>query len=155
MTLAELVWLHSDPNHLPTARDSVTRVAPIAAALLAAWGVDFTMVGSCALVLHGVATDCNDLDIVPDLAPANIRRLHDALSRFATLPVPSVRSLATQSVSTVHGPYGRVDVMGESARGVRRADCPGIGVWVAGVEVRIAAIDDVVRLRACDKEAAE
>ena len=155
MTRAEPVGLHANPDRPPTARDSVGRVAPIAAALLAAWGVDFTIVGSCALVLHGVRTDCNDLDIVPDLAPENIARLYDALRQIATPPVPSLRALSTQSVSSVDGPYGRVDVLADRARAeyesltARESRC-----CVEGVEVRIAAIDDVLRLRALYKGAA-
>ncbi len=133
----------------------VSGVSGIAAALLAAVGVDFVVVGGCALVLLGKAADCRDLDIVPDPAPANTGRLGDALRRLATSRPPTLRALATQSITSVDGPYGHIDVM--AGRG--RLEYDGLAARssacrVEGVEVRVASVDDVMRLKARYKEPA-
>lgn len=128
----------------------------IAAALLAAYGVDFVVVGGCALLLLGLAPDCRDLDIVPDPAPGNTSRLCDALRELSTSRSPGLKALSTQWLASADGPYGRIDVMAGRGRveydelASRSSVCR-----VEGVDVRVAAVDDVLRLKALYKEPVE
>ncbi|WP_153033524.1 hypothetical protein [Amycolatopsis sp. YIM 10] len=53
--------------------------------------VDWVLSGSAVLLLHGADLRPNDLDVVPSLEPANLRRLADLLLRWEAVPahVPS------------------------------------------------------------------
>ena len=70
--------------------------APVlAAAILAAEGVSFLLVGSAALWLHGEAISVADADVVIEPAEENLHRLGDALAELALQrqEVPRVRAL--------------------------------------------------------------
>lgn len=121
--------------------------APLAAAALAADGVDFVVVGGCALVLRGLADRCGDLDIVPDPRSDNLDRLRDALQNLGAWALP--RDLGVmRNVASATSPFGRIDVMLATAHAEyealeRDADaCP-----FAGVPVRAASEVDVLRLK--------
>jgi hypothetical protein len=122
--------------------------APIAAAALVAYGVDLVVVGGCALLIAGTTDRCGDLDVVPGPGAANLERLGNALERLGA-PRPAMRALCHRELTSVSSPYGRIDLMTETAR---REFCH-LAMHaslhrVAGVPVPVAAIEDVLRLRA-------
>jgi hypothetical protein len=121
--------------------------APIAAAALVARGVELVVVGGCALVIHGGADRCGDLDIVPEPGAANLVRLGAALDDLGANR-PSVSVIGDRPLTSVSSPFGRIDLMIETAR--REYDHLARNATahrVAGVSVRVAAIADVLRLR--------
>lgn len=84
-------------------------VVVFAAAILAAEGVSFILVGSAALWLRGEAVSVGDSDVVIEPGEANLRRLHDSLKTLATLPsaLPSPRRLAMRSIVPVQTSFGK------------------------------------------------
>jgi hypothetical protein len=121
--------------------------APIAAAALVAYGVELVVVGGCALLLAGATDRCGDLDVVPEPGAANLERLCNALDRLGARR-PTVRSLDRRELTSVSSPYGRIDLMTQTAR--REYHHLAIHASqhrVAGVPVPVAAVEDVVRLR--------
>jgi hypothetical protein len=122
-----------------------TRTAPLAAAALAAMGVDFVMVGGCALVLRGEAHRCTDLDIVPRPDIDNVDQLTRAIAMLTHEPL-EIR--AHERIASVRSPYGRIDVCiataHEEFEGLQaRAD----EIAVATTRIRVACTPDVLRLR--------
>ena len=127
--------------------------APIAAAALVAAEVELVVVGGCALVLLDVAESCSDLDVVPEPSAANLERLCSALDALGAAR-PSLRTIAERSVSSATSPFGRIDLMLETARREYRALAfDGSNCRVAGTVVRVAAVADVLRLRRMYSEA--
>jgi hypothetical protein len=127
---------------------SVGTEAPLAAATLVALGVDLVVVGGCALVLHGRTARCSDLDIVPEPGVANLGRLREALGDVGAKP-PSAGRIGANTLSSVRSIFGRIDVMVATARReYAELAARSSEVRVAGVPVRVAAVADVLRLRA-------
>jgi hypothetical protein len=93
-------------------------VVVLAAAVLAAEGVSFILVGSAALWLRGEEVSVGDTDVVIEPGEANLERLHDALATLAAHPggLPSLRRLALRSVVPVQTSFGRLDLLLESGR---------------------------------------
>ena len=71
-------------NLTPTDRPALQRDALIA--LLNQYDVTWVLCGSCVLAIHAPDLEPNDLDVVPDLAPDNLRRLADLLTELEALP---------------------------------------------------------------------
>jgi hypothetical protein len=91
------------------------------AAVLAAEGVSFVLVGSAALYLHGDRVPVRDIDAVPDPGEANLAALHAALGVLIVRgTVPSLRSLATAEMLSARTGYGALDCL--LARGRRDWD---------------------------------
>lgn len=112
------------------------------------------MVGGCALMIAGVTDRCSDLDIVPEPSTENLHRLCDALERLGATR-PTTWSLDHQPLLSVTSPYGRIDLMTETAR--REFDdlaAHATAYPVERVPVPIAALADVLRLRERFKESA-
>jgi hypothetical protein len=123
-------------------------VSPIAAAALAAYGVDFVVVGGCALVLLDRESRCADLDIVPDLTAENMSRLAEALDVLGATARPSVRAMVDRPLTSVDSPYGRIDVLVRRALIEYRSLASSATVCrVEDVDVRVASVEDVLRLR--------
>ena len=122
---------------------------------LAGHQVDFVIIGGFALSAHGVVRGTEDIDIVPDPRPANVRRLAAALRALdaevmlaedfdpAELGLaPDENGLALGGNWVLRTRFGRLDVMQDVAgtRGydaLRAAaverDVPGAGAfWFAG-----------------------
>ena len=125
-------------------------VPVLAAAILAAEGVSFLLVGSAALWLHGEPIPVADADVVIEPAEASLRRLKDALDGLALRhrEVPRVRALPWLDVLGVVTAYGRVDCLLERGR----LDWQTLGestvrIPVADVDVPVAAQADVWALR--------
>ena len=136
--------------------DTVTRRQidnlTLAAAFFAARGCEFVVVGGCALRLHGCDHVPGDLDVVPEPSPANVRRLLDAVASLGSVGRarrPSDHALTTYDTVTRRTPVGAVDVMLATGRNEFAAlDRAATAISVRGHEVRVAAIEDVLRLRA-------
>ena len=122
--------------------------APIAAAALVALDVELVVVGGCALVLRDVQATCGDLDIVPMPDAANLRTLCRALDVLGVRG-PSARMIAQRPITSVASPYGRIDLMIETARReYEHLASHASASNVYGVRVPVATITDVLRLRA-------
>jgi hypothetical protein len=122
-----------------------------AAAFLAA-RAEFVVVGGCALRLHGRDRIPPDLDLVPEPSPANLRRLFDGLTALGTVGQvwrPNDHALATRDIMSRTTPVGVIDVLLEHGREEYAAfERRALTVPVNGREVRVAAVDDVLELRA-------
>lgn len=125
--------------------------APVlAAAILAAEGVSFVLVGSAALWLHGEPIPVGDADVVIEPAEENLRRLADALAEFALRQqeLPRVRALPWLNVLRVVTSYGIVDCLLERGRLDWQNLCQStVRIPVADVDVPVAARADVWALR--------
>lgn len=130
--------------------------APVlAAAILAAEGVSFVLVGSAALWLHGEPIPVGDADVVIEPAEENLRRLADALAEFALRQqeLPRVRALPWLNVLRVVTSYGIVDCLLERGRLDWQKLCQSaVRIPVADVDVPVAAQADVWALRRRFKE---
>jgi hypothetical protein len=107
------------------------------AAILAAEGVSFVLVGSGALILRAVSLPVGDVDAVIEPGSANLGRLTAILRWLALEPVaiPTMSCLESRDVLSVLTSYGRLDCM------LRR----GRLEWQE-LSARAEAIDVVVRV---------
>lgn len=127
----------------------------LAAAVLAAEGVSFLLVGSAALWLHAEPISTSDADVVPEPSEPNLRRLGETLARMAPHPraVPPARRLRLLPSATVATSYGRIDCLLERGRldwgRLRRCS---VMIPVADAAVPVAARADVWALRRQFKE---
>jgi hypothetical protein len=116
-------------------------VVVFAAAILAAEGVSFILVGSAALWLRGEAVSVGDTDVVIEPDEANLDRLYDSLKTLAThaSALPSPRRLALRSIVPVQTSFGKLDLLLEGGRqgwdwlrpGAAFIDVTDVGVLVA------------------------
>lgn len=121
----------------------------LAAAVLAAEGVSFVLVGSAALWLRGEIGSVGDADVVIEPAEQNLRRLGAALVGIATGPVPGLSRLAGGSVISVGTAFGKIDCLLERGRldWEQLRSQAGL-VPVADVGVLVASSADAWDLRA-------
>jgi len=120
----------------------------LAAAVLAAEGVSFVLVGSAALWLRGEIGSVGDADVVIEPGEQNLRRLRGALAGIATGPVPSAGRLAGLAVISVRTAYGKIDCLLERGRLDWARLCSRAGVLpVADAGVLVAASADAWELR--------
>ena len=133
-------------------------------AVLDAHEVDYVLIGGLAAVLHGSALTTLDADLLPDMSQENLERLAAALRDLGARlriegepegvpfdPHPTlIRSMRCLNLRTR---VGDVDLTIEPAAldGFEAVNSTSVGVLVDGVEVRVAALDDVIR----SKEAAD
>jgi hypothetical protein len=106
------------------------------------------VVGGCALVLLEVEDHCGDLDIVPKLGSENLSRLCAALDDLGATRPPR-HAIGERQLTSATSPFGRIDLLTETARreyGHLALDASER--CVSGVPVPVAAIADVLRLRA-------
>ena len=128
---------------------------------LDAHGVGFVVVGGLAAIAHGSRRVTLDLDIVPDPDPANFRRLVEALAQlelreesvtdgeFQRLdPRDEVDLARSRNVSLRTG-AGRLDVLNRAKEAPPYGDLArrALRVPVAGVEVLVAGLDDLVAMK--------
>ena len=125
--------------------------APVlAAAILAAEGASFVLVGSAALWLHGEHVMVADADVVIEPGQPSLDRLREALAVLALRPqeIPRALALARLSVLGVTTAYGRVDCLLERGRldweRLRRSAAP---IPVADASPLVASRADAWALR--------
>ena len=88
------------------------------AAVLAAHGVSFVLVGSGALWLRGEDLPVGDIDAAIEPEGPNLCRLHKALTALSVerVPVPAPSAMAGLDVVSVPSSYGRLDSLLERGR---------------------------------------
>ena len=123
----------------------------LAAAFLASCA-RIVLVGGCALRMHGVDHRPADLDIVPEPSPGNLRRVFDALDALGSVgrqSRPNEQARAIADIVTRLTPIGSIDVLLRRGRDEYAALARvGSDVSVKTRSVRVASLDDVMRLRA-------
>jgi hypothetical protein len=128
----------------------------LGAAVLAAEGVSFLLVGSAALWLRGEIAGVADADAVIEPGERNIQRLRGALAAVAIGPVPAAGRLSGGSVVPVATVYGKIDCLLERGRRDWGRLRRGAGFLpVADVPVLVAASADAWDLRRRYKELAD
>jgi hypothetical protein len=125
--------------------------APVlAAAVLAAEGVSFLLVGSAALWLHGEPVAPADADVVIEPDERNLRRLEAALAGLTPRPraIPPARDFPLLHLVTAVTCYGRIDCLLERGRlDWDRLGRSSVVLPVADVGVLVAALADTRALR--------
>jgi hypothetical protein len=125
---------------------------------LAQAGVDFVVIGGIAAVAHGSPRITRDLDIAYAGDEQNLDRLGRALVglgaklRGVTDDVPFVpdgRTLRHTRVLTLDTPEGLLDVHAEpdGSHGYANLKANAMIVAVAGVEVKVAGLDDLIAMK--------
>ena len=129
----------------------MTNVRPIMllAAVLAAEGVSFVLVGSAALYLHGDQIPVRDIDAVPEPGHGNLARLHEALQALAVRGgPPPLRCLATADLVSVSTGYGTLDcLLRRGRRDWDRLQEHAQPFQVSGAAVMVARAGDARALR--------
>jgi hypothetical protein len=121
---------------------------------LARYDVDYILIGGAASTLHGAPTVTTDIDVVPARDPANLQRLIECLTSLDARRVtegtehaepPSVDRLRYR-IEQFDSPSGGIDVIFEAKRigGYERLSSAAETLNVAGVTLRLAALDDLI-----------
>jgi hypothetical protein len=122
--------------------------------------VVFILIGGLAATVHGSPYATVDVDVVPQRDLRNLGRLSDALRQLSArvyvspekaLPFThDARSLAEVDVWNLSTAHGGLDITFTPAGTQGFADLAERAEWVdiGGVEVLVAALDDVVRSKA-------
>jgi len=132
-------------------------------AVLADNGVRYVIVGGFAGVVYGSPYVTFDIDIVPDVAEGNLKRLSDALralgARIWTQSEPQglpfdhdARSLADANVWNLVTDHGRLDIsfVPSGTSGYDDVARDAVHLTILGVPADVASLADVIR----SKEAA-
>ena len=122
----------------------------LAAAVLAATGVSFLLVGSAALWLRGESIPVGDADVVIEPGEQNMRRTRNGLADLALQPhaVPQAARLAMLDIVTIMTSYGKIDCLLRRGRlDWERLRKNADVMLVAGAEVMVAASSDAWKLR--------
>jgi hypothetical protein len=126
------------------------RDVALPAAVLGADGVNFVVVGSLALRLHGEEVAVHDLDLVPAPGLANLQRLSTSMRGLAMRPsdVPSARHLAAFDTASVVTGWGPVDLLLQRGReDFDELSSESCAVTIAAIPVRVASREATLRLR--------
>lgn len=130
-------------------------------AVLARHGVDFVVIGGVATQAHGHRRTTMDLDLMPDPDPDNLTRLGAALGELEAQPVGvdvgkaaiSVSDPERLAVAAIVPPlltrHGRVHILKEpkGARAFDKIRESALVLEVAGVDVAIVSLDDLIRMK--------
>jgi hypothetical protein len=128
---------------------------------LAHHGVDYVVIGGVAVQVHGHRRTTMDLDLAPDPAPENLRRLAAALDDLEARPLDPALEGAEVSVTDPErlalAPvvpllitrHGQVHVLKEpkGSRAFGQLRDAALVVELDGVEVPIASLDDLIRMK--------
>lgn len=125
---------------------------------LARHGVGFVVIGGLAVQAHGHTRTTQDIDLAPDLAPANLARLANALAELGARRAGGDHAFGEETllalftstdVVSLDTDFGGVDVHmrppGASRYGELRARA--LVIDVAGVTVPIAGRDDLIAMK--------
>jgi hypothetical protein len=130
-------------------------------ATLADHDVDYVVIGGVATQVHGHRRTTMDLDLTPDPAPENLRRLRAALEELEAQPSgpelahgelspPDPERLAVAAIlpplSTRHG---QVHILKEpkGGRSFEQLRAAALVVELDGIEIPIASLDDLIRMK--------
>jgi hypothetical protein len=128
---------------------------------LARHNVDYVVIGGVATQVHGHRRTTMDLDLTPDPGPENLRRLAVALEELEARPtdpalaggdVPATdpeRLLVAAIVPPLITRHGLVHVLKEpkGGRPFEKLRDAALVVEIDGVEVAIASLDDLIRMK--------
>lgn len=129
--------------------------------LLTAHDVAFVVVGGLAAIAHGARRMTLDLDIVPDPEPTNLRRLAEAVTELGiadeTVTDGEVQQLdprddfdlARSRNVTLRTAAGQLDVLNRArdAPSYRDLAARAVRLPIAGVEVLVAGVDDLIAMK--------
>jgi hypothetical protein len=118
--------------------------------------VRFVVIGGIAAAAHGSPSVTQDLDVCYERAPENLRRLAAALDtldarlRSTDVPFrPDAAALGNGDQFTFTTRLGDFDCLGTPAGtgGFADLDANAIELDLDGVRVRVASIDDLIRMK--------
>jgi hypothetical protein len=129
--------------------------------VLADHGVDYVVIGGVATQVHGHRRTTMDLDLTPDSAPDNLIRLAAALEelearprdpalRRSQVPVTDPERLAVAAiVPPLTTRHGQLHILKDpkGARPFDRMREAALVVELDGIEVAIASLDDLIRMK--------
>lgn len=135
-------------------------------AILVGHGVDLIVIGGYAVAAHGHVRATKDIDICPDPAEDNLRRLAAALVELEAAPiglddfaagefdlVPDLDGLKMGGNWTLMTKHGRLDVMqhlqglGEDGGGWRQLERRTVTRTFLGHECRFSSYEDLIRMK--------
>lgn len=130
-------------------------------AVLGRHEVDYVVIGGVATQVHGHRRTTMDLDLTPDPAPENLRRLSAALAELEASPREGdaeeaeiaagdpERLAVAAIVPPLHTPYGQIHILKEpkGARAFDEMRKAALVVELEGNDVPIAALDDLIRMK--------
>jgi hypothetical protein len=129
-------------------------------AALVGHGVDFVLIGGLAAVAHGSRRVTRDIDIVVDPENDNLARLEAALSALdarqlveggaeGSIEPADVALVALGTTLHTRSPAGRLDVVGAPAGAAAYpvVRSRAIVARVAGVEVHVSGLDDLIAMK--------
>jgi hypothetical protein len=129
--------------------------------VLARHGVEYVVIGGVATQVHGHRRTTMDLDLTPDPDRENLRRLGAALAELearpnqleteeAEIPLTDPERLAVAAiVPPLATRHGQVHILKEpkGARAFAKLRSAALVVELDGVEVAIASLDDLIRMK--------
>jgi hypothetical protein len=130
-------------------------------AILARHRVDYVVIGGVATQVHGHRRTTMDLDLMPDSNPENVARLAAALVELEARPLEtgvegaeiSTADPERLAVAAIVPPlatrYGQLHILKEpkGARPFEQLREAALVVEIGGVEVAIASVDDLIRMK--------
>lgn len=153
------------------AEDEASRVRPLKPepllAVLEGHDVDFLIVGGFAVAAHGFPRGTKDIDICPDPAEANLRRLALALDELEGKPIgldefegefdleADLEGLMMGGNRTLMTKHGRLDVMqsfsfdeaADGEGGYRDLAAHAVERPFLGRQVKFCSYDDLLRMK--------
>lgn len=128
---------------------------------LARHGVDYVVIGGVATQVHGHRRTTMDLDLTPAPEPENLRRLAAALEELEARPTDAAladaeipardpeRLIVAAIVPPLLTRHGQLHVLKEpkGARKFMQLRAAALVVEIDGIEVAIASLDDLIRMK--------
>jgi uncharacterized nucleotidyltransferase DUF6036 len=121
---------------------------------LARHGVDYVVIGGVATQVHGHRRTTMDLDLTPDPASENLHRLSAALEELEARPSdPELAAGDRLALAAIVPPlitrHGQVHILKEpkGARDFEQLRKAALVVELDGVEIAIASLDDLIRMK--------
>ena len=144
---------------MPASADPPLDLGAIITAL-ADRGVDFVVIGGVAVQAHGYVRATNDLDIVPNPELHNLSLLGEALADLGAvlargrrrIDVTDPQLLRRAPLVPLLVSHGRVDLVNLDQlpgrpRGYDQLRDRALVTLVAGREIRVAGLDDLIRMK--------
>lgn len=114
--------------------------------------VDYVVIGGLAVQTHGHPRTTQDLDIVPERSPANLRRLRDSLAKLKARPVgvpePVPVAIPSSGVLELDTDAGGLDVHLDPPGAPDYADlrARALRLQIDG-PVLVASLDDIISMK--------
>lgn len=132
-----------------------------AIAALARHSVDYVVIGSLAAQVHGLGRAMMTLELTPDPDPENLARLAAALAELEARPFDESlegaeisvddpeRLILAPTMPPLLTPHGQIHILKEpkGARAFEELRKAALVLEVAGVDVAIVSLDDLIRMK--------